>query len=70
MAEIQYSVETEIGLYNDTIVLPDDHQLTDEEIEAIKTQRVENWKAVVERMSSEMQEPTVEDTDQATTEPE
>jgi hypothetical protein len=67
MIEIQFSVETEIGLYNDTIVLPDDHQLTKEEIEAIKVQRVENWKAFVEQMSVESQEPIADNSNSAAT---
>jgi len=31
----------------DAIILPDDHELTDVEIEAIKQQRFDNWYAVV-----------------------
>jgi len=33
---IKYSVETEVGLFNSTLTLPEDHTYTDEEIEQLK----------------------------------
>jgi hypothetical protein len=44
---INFSFETQYGMFSDAIVLPDDHILTDDEIEAMKQQRLSNWIAVV-----------------------
>jgi hypothetical protein len=45
--KIDFSFETQYGNFCDAIHLPDDHNLTDAEIEAIKQQRLDNWVAVV-----------------------
>lgn len=34
-------------MFSDAIVLPDDHGFTDDEIEAMKQQRLNNWIAAV-----------------------
>ena len=34
-------------VFRDAITLPDDHTLTDDEIEAIKQERFDNWVAVI-----------------------
>ena len=35
------------GVYKDALILPDDHGLSDAEIQAIKQQRYDNWKIVI-----------------------
>ena len=45
MISIDFEFESEYGVYRDAIVLPDDHTHTDAEIDAMKQQRFENWKA-------------------------
>lgn len=34
-------------IYKDALILPDDHGLSDAEIEAMKQQRYDNWKIVI-----------------------
>jgi hypothetical protein len=36
------------GQYRDAIVLPDDHNFTEEQIEEMKVQRVDHWLAFLE----------------------
>lgn len=43
MISIPFQMNTQYGMYSDALVLPDDHTLTDVDIEAIKAQRVTNW---------------------------
>jgi hypothetical protein len=47
MVTISFSFDTAYGTFADALVLPDDHTLTDAEIEAIKQQRLDNWIAVL-----------------------
>ena len=48
MVTIDFEVETERGIYRDAILLPDDHNLTNAEIEEIKSARVASWVAMIE----------------------
>jgi len=48
MIKIDFSFETKYGKFADALHLPDDHGFTDEEIEAMKQQRLTNWLAIVE----------------------
>ena len=34
-------------IYKDALILPDDHGLSDAEIEAMKQQRYDNWKTII-----------------------
>lgn len=45
--KIDFEFQTDYGLFRDALHLPDDHGLTDEQIEAMKQERVNNWVAVV-----------------------
>lgn len=45
--KIDFEFQTEHGLFRDALHLPDDHGLTDEQIGAMKQERVDNWIAVV-----------------------
>ena len=44
---IDFSFDSQYGTFCDAIHLPDDHGLSDDEIEAMKQQRFDNWIAVV-----------------------
>ena len=48
MIKIDFSFETKYGKFADALHLPDDHGMTDDEIEAMKQQRLTNWLAIVE----------------------
>ena len=47
MVSIEFEMTKDGHTFKDAIVLPDDHTLTETEIEAIKQQRFDNWYAVV-----------------------
>jgi len=47
MIKIDFSFETQYGTFADALHLPDDHGLSDEQIEAMKQQRFDNWVAIV-----------------------
>jgi hypothetical protein len=53
MIKIDFEFETQYGLYRDALHLPDDHTFTDDEIQAMKQQRVDNWIALVTAPSAE-----------------
>ena len=46
--KIDFEFDTKHGVFRDALHLPDDHTFTDEEIQAMKQQRVDNWIAIVE----------------------
>ncbi len=43
MVAIEFTFDTRFGQYNDALILPDDHGLTEQQIEALKVQRLTNW---------------------------
>lgn len=45
--KIDFEFTTPHGLFRDALHLSDDHTFTDEEIQGMKQQRVDNWIAVV-----------------------
>lgn len=45
--KIDFEFQTPHGKFADALYLPDDHGLSDSEIEAMKEQRRDNWIAVV-----------------------
>lgn len=51
--KIDFSFETQYGKFADAIILPDNHTLSDEAIEALKQQRLDNWIAVVTYVPTE-----------------
>jgi len=59
--KIDFSFDTQYGKFADALHLPDDHTLTDAEIEAIKQQRLDNWIAVVTAPQSDVVEVEVID---------
>jgi hypothetical protein len=51
--KIDFEFDTPHGIFRDALHLPDDHGLSDAEIEAMKEQRRDNWIAVVTAPSVE-----------------
>jgi hypothetical protein len=47
MIKIDFEFTTEFGIFKDALYLPDDHTLSDNDIEVIKKERVDNWLAIV-----------------------
>lgn len=56
--KIDFEFETMYGVFRDAITLPDDHDLTDQQIEEMKTQRLNNWLAIVNSPPSETPQET------------
>jgi hypothetical protein len=56
---IEFEFDTPHGLFRDALHLPDDHGLSDAEIDAMKQQRVDNWVAFV--TSPPIEEPPVQE---------
>jgi len=48
MIKIDFERETRHGVYRDAITLPDDHTLSQADIEAMMQQRVDNWVAFMD----------------------
>ena len=47
MVKIDFEFQTDYGLFRDALHLPDDHGLSDAQIEALKAERRDNWIAIV-----------------------
>lgn len=47
MQQIRFTFETRFGSFSDALYLPEDHTFTEEQIEAMKQERLTNWLAVV-----------------------
>ena len=47
MIKIDFEFDSQYGVFRDALHLPDDHGLNDEEIQALKQQRFNNWIAIV-----------------------
>jgi len=45
--KIDFEFDTPHGVFRDALHLPEDHGMTDEQIDAMKQQRVDNWIAIV-----------------------
>lgn len=45
--KIDFSFSSQYGTFSDALHLPDDHGLSDEQIEAMKQARFDNWIAVI-----------------------
>lgn len=54
--KIDFAFETKYGKFADAISFPDDEPMTDEEVEAEKQRRLDNWIALIETPAVE--EPT------------
>lgn len=58
MVKIDFEFETPHGVFRDALHLPDNHGMTDEQIDAMKQQRVDNWIAIVTAPPAEVVEET------------
>lgn len=47
MIKIDFSFETEHGIFRDCIVLPEDHNLSISEIEDMKQKRLDAWLSAI-----------------------
>jgi hypothetical protein len=47
MQQIRFTYETRFGPFSDALYLPEDHTFTEEQIEAMKQERLNNWLAIV-----------------------
>jgi hypothetical protein len=56
--KIDFSFNTKYGTFNDAIHLPDNHDLTEEQIESMKQERLNNWITIIETLSEEAQSET------------
>ena len=56
---INFSFDSQYGTFSDALHLPDDHGLSDQQIEAMKQARFDNWVAVITAPSVE-ETPTEE----------
>ena len=59
MVKIDFSFSSQYGTFSDALHLPDDHGLSDKQIEAMKQARFDNWIAVITAPSVE-ETPTEE----------
>jgi hypothetical protein len=48
VVKIDFEFDTQYGKYRDAIYLPEDHAFTNDEINVIKQQRVDNWISFIE----------------------
>lgn len=48
MVKIDFEFDSKYGVFRDAIHLPEDHQFTEAEIQAMKQQRFDNWISVIE----------------------
>lgn len=51
MIQIDFEINQDGWMYRDALYLPDDHNLTDEEISAMQMERFNNWLAIVQSAS-------------------
>lgn len=52
MIKIDFEFDSPYGVFRDALHLPDDHGLSDDEIQAMKQQRFDNWLAIVNPVES------------------
>ena len=46
--KIDFEFETKYGVYRDALYLEDNHNFTEQEVDAMKQQRVDNWLDAIE----------------------
>jgi len=59
MISINFERETVYGTYRDALVLPDNHTMTDAQIQEMMQQRVDNWLEFVNNPPQPEPEPEV-----------
>ena len=58
MVKIDFEFDSQYGVFRDALHLPEDHGMTDAEIQAMKQQRFDNWIAIVTAPPAEVVEET------------
>ena len=61
MITIQFEISQDSHTLKDAIVLPENHGLSDEQIEAIKQKRFDDWYAIVTAPQEEVAEESEEE---------
>lgn len=56
MIKIEFEMDKDGMIFRDAIVLPDDHNLTDSQIEAMKQKRFDDWYAIVTAVEEQAEE--------------
>lgn len=59
MVKIDFEFDSQYGVFRDALHLPDGHGMTDDQIQAMKQQRFDNWLAIVNPPPTE--EPPVQE---------
>jgi len=54
MIKLDFEIQTQYGVYRDALYLEDNHSLTEQDIDAMKQERVDNWIAVITAPSEEV----------------
>jgi len=57
--KIDFEIERDGNVYRDSITLPDNHTLTEEEIQTLKDARYISWKMFVQQASIQSDEAVV-----------
>jgi len=57
--QIRFTFDTEFGPFSDALYLPDDHTLTDAEVDSMKQERLTNWLTVVTAPAEEEIPPDI-----------
>lgn len=53
MQQIIFEYTTKYGVFRDAIYLPEDHNLTDQDIDALKQERLDQWFKAIEEIPQE-----------------
>lgn len=61
MIKLDFTFDTEYGVFSDAISLPENHNFTDDEIEVMKQERLSNWIAIITTLSEPVVETPIED---------
>ena len=56
MIKIEFEMDKDGMIFRDAIVLPDDHNLIDSQIEAMKQKRFDDWYAIVIAVEEQAEE--------------
>jgi hypothetical protein len=61
MVKIEFKFDSEFGVFRDAIVLPDNHGMSDAQIDSMKQQRFDAWLETVRLSDEEISEEIGED---------
>ena len=61
MIKIDFEFQTQYGVYRDALYLEDNHSFTEQEIEAMKQERLSNWIAIITTLAEPIIETPAED---------